>query len=87
MKTAKKTDPLAPIKKKLKSCDVEIQNYVAALEKENLKLNKEVAKFQVENVSLNNRVKAMVAEYEKAGAKFFVKTVEADNPLKGNHDK
>lgn len=82
MKTVKKTDLLTSVKKKLKSCDLEIQNYVAALEKENFKLHKKLATLQVENVSLNNRIKAFNGEIEHAGTKFFAKILEAaDDPL------
>ena len=77
MKTSKKSETPPSIKAKLKSCDIEIQNYVTALETKNFKLNEEIAKFQVENMSLNSRVKALLAENEKAGAKFFVKAIKS----------
>jgi len=41
---------------KLKACDPEIQNYVIALDQENLKLQKQIAKHQAENVTLKNRI-------------------------------
>lgn len=47
---------------KLKACDPEIQNYVIALEAENLKLQKQIAKHQAENVTLKNRVKVLEEE-------------------------
>jgi predicted nuclease with TOPRIM domain len=69
MKTPKKSDPLTSVRKKLKLCDPEIQNYVEALEKENVKLHKEIAKLKVENMSLNNRVKATIEEVDDTGTK------------------
>jgi predicted nuclease with TOPRIM domain len=58
-------DPLASLKRKLKACDLEVQKYVAALEKENLKLTSQIAKFQVEHVTLNNRIKSLIKQNEK----------------------
>lgn len=86
MVTVNKTDPFSSVRSKLKSSDPEIQNYVAAMEKENLRLNKLVAKFQVENMSLNNRVHALIAENEQSGANFFTRIVEAADPMKDSHD-
>ena len=59
------TDPLSSLRDKLKTADLEIQNYVTALEAHNFKLTKEIAKFQVENVTLKNRVKSLVEQNEK----------------------
>ena len=42
---------------KLKICELEIQDYVSALNAENRKLQKKIAKYQAENVSLNNRIR------------------------------
>ena len=41
---------------KLKVCDVEIQLYVRALEKENLCLQRKVANLQAKNVSYQNEI-------------------------------
>lgn len=76
MSPSPKTNFPASIKKKLKSCDLEIQNYVTALKTENLKLHKEIAKFQVENVSLNNRINALTKEINNAGARFFAEIIK-----------
>jgi len=40
----KKTAPLSSLGTKLKSADQEIQNYIRALEAENLKLQRQIAK-------------------------------------------
>ena len=50
------TEPIAPLIAKLKTVDYEIQHYVAALEIENLKLQRQIAKFQADKVSLNSRI-------------------------------
>lgn len=63
--TPTNTDPLSSLRIKLKSADSEIRNYAVALEKENLKLQKQIAKLQAENVSLNNRVKVLEEENSK----------------------
>lgn len=55
--TSPNTDPLSSLRIKLKTTDSEIQNYVTALEAENLKQAKHIAKLQAQNVSLQNRVK------------------------------
>jgi predicted nuclease with TOPRIM domain len=70
-KTIKKTDPLFTLKNKLKVCDPEVQNYVAALEKENLKCAKQLAKMQAEYVTLNNRIKVLEKEYPKKQKHIF----------------
>jgi tRNA/tmRNA/rRNA uracil-C5-methylase (TrmA/RlmC/RlmD family) len=58
-------DPMASLKRKLKSCDLEVQNYVAALEAKNFKLTRQIAKFQVEFVTINNMVKSLIEQNEK----------------------
>jgi predicted nuclease with TOPRIM domain len=58
--TIKESKALSSLRNKLTSADVEIQNYMTALEAENLRLQKQVAKLQVDNVSLNNRIKAFI---------------------------
>jgi hypothetical protein len=56
------SDSMAPLRKKLKVCDQEVQLYVAALELENLKMQHLIAKLQAENMTLNNRVKVLLKE-------------------------
>ena len=58
-------DPLASLKRKLQLCDLEVQNYVAALEAENYKLTRQIAKLQGEHVTLNNLVKSLIEQNEK----------------------
>ena len=64
-KTIKKANPLSPLNSKLKSCEMEVQHYVAALEAENLKLHKRIAKYQAESVSLNNQIKILKDDLKK----------------------
>jgi hypothetical protein len=47
------------ITKKLRRADPGLSAYVVELEKENLRLQKQVAKLQVESVSKNNEIKAL----------------------------
>lgn len=54
--TLKEASTMSSLRRKLKEADPEIQHYVAALEKENLKLHKQIAKLQAENVSLHSRI-------------------------------
>jgi hypothetical protein len=58
-------DPMSSLRIKLKAADPEIQNYVTALETENLKCARKVAKLQAENVTLNNRIKSLIEQNEK----------------------
>ena len=58
----KKGDDSPDLSAKLKACDPEIQNYVIALDQENLKLQKQIAKHQAENVTLKNRIKVLGKE-------------------------
>jgi len=53
---------------KLKASDPELKNYVLELEKENLKLQKQIAKFQVKGVSQQNQITAL----KKAQPKMIV---------------
>jgi len=64
-KTITDTDPMSLLRTKLKAADPEIQSYVIALEKENLKLQRQIGKHQAENVTLNNRIKALEEDLEK----------------------
>ncbi len=61
------TDPMASLRAKLKTADPEIQNYVTALETENLKLQRQVGNLQAKNVSLNNRIEVLTEENEWKG--------------------
>jgi hypothetical protein len=47
------------ITKKLKGSDPELSAYIIELEKENLRLQKQVAKLQVQNVTKDNEIKAL----------------------------
>ena len=47
------------ITSKLRRADPDLSAYVLELEKENLRLHKQVAKLQVESVSKNNKIKAL----------------------------
>lgn len=47
---------MASLREKLKSTDLEIQQFVLALEKENIRLIKKIAKLQAENITLNSRI-------------------------------
>jgi uncharacterized small protein (DUF1192 family) len=56
---------------KLKACDLEIYDYVMALEEKIAKLQKEIAKLAVENVSFQQKVK--ILEKMRPINKFIVK--------------
>jgi predicted MPP superfamily phosphohydrolase len=60
-----KPNSMSSLRTKLKTADSEIQNYVIALEKENLKLQREIAKYQVQHVTLENRIKILEEENSK----------------------
>jgi hypothetical protein len=47
------------ITRKLRQADPDLSAYVLELERENLRLHKQVAKLQVESVSKNNKLKAL----------------------------
>lgn len=49
------------VETKLQKCEPEIQAYVTALKKENLKLQARIIEFEVHDVSLNNRIKILAA--------------------------
>jgi len=69
-KTIKKSDPMFSLKKKLAVCDLEIKNYVRALETENYKLAEQNGKLQAENMTLNNRIKALLKDNKEKGPSF-----------------
>ena len=64
-KTTIDIDPMSSLRTKLKAAVPEIQSYVLALEKANLKLQRRIAKHQAENVTLNNRIKVLEEDLEK----------------------
>lgn len=66
-KAISKSDPLFFLKKKLAVCELEVKNYVRALEAENLKLVEQISKLQAENITLNNRVKSLLKQIEEIG--------------------
>lgn len=49
------------LREKLKLADIEIHQFVIALEKENYKLVKLIAKLQAENVTLNSKITELEA--------------------------
>ena len=67
------------ITKKLKEACPELSAYVFELEKENLRLQKEVAKLQVKTVSKDNEIKAL----KKATPKVNIVIKKFGSPEKG----
>jgi hypothetical protein len=66
---------------KFKVCDPELKLYIIELEKENLKLHKQIAKLQVQNITYQNEITAL----KKAPPKMIVKVTnyaKADNKNK-----
>lgn len=59
------TDSTMELKAKIKASDPEIQNYVAALEAEKLKLQKQVAQHRVHEMTLKNWINILEAELKK----------------------
>ncbi len=47
------------ITKKLKVADPELSKYIIELEKDNLRLHKQIAKLQVNNLTQGNEIKAL----------------------------
>lgn len=47
------------ITKKLKVADPELSKYIIELEKENLRLHKQIARLQVKDVSQQNQIRAL----------------------------
>jgi tRNA/tmRNA/rRNA uracil-C5-methylase (TrmA/RlmC/RlmD family) len=70
--TLQKAKSTSPIRMKLKTCDLEIKNYVLALAKENFKLQKQIAKLQAENITLKNRVNVLEAEQYRPKANLII---------------
>jgi hypothetical protein len=50
------------LKAKLKACDPEVQNYVIALKKENLKLQRRISKQEAAYLSLHNNIQVRAEE-------------------------
>jgi len=46
-------------KAKLRQCEPEIRQYIATLESQNLKLQRQVGKLEANNITANNRIKAL----------------------------
>jgi len=65
MKSNKTRSSAPGLESKLNTSDIEIQKFVAALKKENLKLHQKIAKLQAEKVSLESRIKVIEEEYSK----------------------
>jgi hypothetical protein len=78
------TVPFASLKAKLKLADLEIQNYVTALETENLKFQKKIGNLQAENVSLNSEITILK---EKLNEKPNIMSIVASVLNKREHDE
>lgn len=70
--TLPESKALSSLRMKLKTSDPEVQNYVAALEKENFKLQKYIAKLQAKDVTSHNRIKVLEAEQYKPKVKLVM---------------
>ena len=69
------------LKSMLKNCQVEIQQFVLALEAEIGKLQRQVASLEVNKISQHKRIKALEGELEKyARLRRFVEDVENATP-------
>ena len=69
---------------KLKASNPELKNYVLELEKENLKLHKQIAKLQVKDISQQNQITALKKAQPKRIVRFvdFSKAVGVDKSKK-----
>ena len=59
------TQKTPDLKALLKKADAPLKYYVAELEAQNLKLQKQIAKLQANEITLKNRVKALEKELRK----------------------
>ncbi len=66
------------INPKLNTSDPEVKNYVLELEKENLRLQKQIAKLQVKDISQQNQIIAL----KKAQPKTIIKVIRYDKNKK-----
>ena len=64
-KIVEQPNPMETLRTKLKACDPEIQQFVEALEAENLKSAKKIAKLQAENVKLNGWITILEEDTNK----------------------
>lgn len=53
------------ITKKLKGVDQELSMYIVEMDKENLRLHRQIAKLRVDNLTKNNEIKALKKESGK----------------------
>lgn len=60
----------------------ETQKYLFALEKENLKLQKQIAKLQAQNTMLRNRIKVLEMEQYRPKAQLIIKGLHDEPPVK-----
>jgi len=67
------------ITSKLKTSDKELRNYVIELEKENLKLQKQIAKLQVKNVSQQHQITAIKKAKPKSLAEILIGNIKKKN--------
>lgn len=58
--------PTPEFKKKLKTCEPEIRDFVANLQLENAKLQRKIAKLEAEKISSDNMVRALGKELKKS---------------------
>jgi len=75
------------LKSKRKASDPEVQNYIAALESENLKLQKQIAKCHVEKMSSDNRILALEEIIKKCNHPKDLSDKEIDSLIKRNIEK
>lgn len=55
----------AELQAKFQQCDLDVQEFISALQSELVKLRKHNARLEVENLSLKERIKALQKEIEK----------------------
>ena len=80
--TVNDIDPMAELRSKLKACDLEIQHYVTALEKENLKCAKKIAKLQADNATLNSRINVLSEEQYRPKIELKINDIHKNLPEK-----
>ena len=69
---------------KLKVCDQEINLYVTALEKENLKLHNQIAKLQSKNVTYQNEIAAL-KKFQPKGPSIIIQKFAPDKTRDSNN--
>jgi len=69
-KTINNTNSPSSLEMKLKAADSEIQEYIVALTKENLTLQKKVSKCEAQKITLNSRITILENELNEEKQKF-----------------